>query len=104
MLSHQQVDRYHLMERIGSVSYIMKGDIKSSFIFLTEKGNIIFFETACMLCYVVLSNFENENSSINFSISTDTSIQNVCYDGVIAYNYSITYKHNIQHTNFQGLK
>ena len=72
--------------------------------FLTEKSNIIFFETACMLCYVVLSNFENENSSINFSISTDNSIQNVCYDGVIAYNYSITYKHNIQHTNFQGLK
>lgn len=68
------------------------------FIFSTGKNNIIFFETACMLCYVVLYDFEND--SIDFSISTDNSIQNVCYDGVIAYNYSITYKHNIQHTNF----
>ena len=78
--------------------------LSTFFIFLTEKSNIIFFETACMLCYVVLSNFGKENNSINFSFSTDNSIQIVCYYAVIAYNYSITYKHNIQHTNFQRLK
>jgi len=45
------------------------------FYFLTEKSNIIFFGTAYMLCYVVLSNFENENGGIDSSISTDNSIQ-----------------------------
>jgi len=83
---------------------VFSTEFPSLFIFLTEKSNIIFFETACMLCYVVLSNFENENGKINFSISTDNSIQNLCYGGITAYNYGITYKHNIQHTNFLGIK
>ncbi|OYT62032.1 hypothetical protein B6U81_01735 [Thermoplasmatales archaeon ex4484_30] len=64
--------------------------------FVLENSIYLFFETACMLCYVMF--FENSKFIVNDLFKDITYKMYVIFQN-LPNSLHITYKHNIQHTN-----
>ena len=74
----------------------------SSSFFVFENCHYLFFETACMLCYVMLFN-EKFNAQCFFkTISQDMTYKMYVISQNLANSLHMTYKHNIQTYKFGG--
>ena len=73
----------------------------SSF-FVFENCHYLFFETACMLCYVMLFNEKFNTQCFFKTISQGMTYKMYVISQNLANSLPITYKHNIQTYKFGG--
>ncbi|RLF50891.1 MAG: hypothetical protein DRN11_03810 [Thermoplasmata archaeon] len=84
------------------LSHLQHTNCMSFSFFVNENCHCLFFETACMLCYVMLLNEKINAHCFFMTFSQDMTYKMYVMLQNLANSPPMTYKHNIQTYKFGG--